>query len=62
MGTTGNQPPSVVSALRAIVAAADTRPGGDTGLQEIPKDLICDARRALVLFDQEFPNAAKRGV
>lgn len=61
METTGsNQPPSVVSALRAIIAAADQRPGGDTHLQEIPKGVICDARLALAAFDKEFLETAGR--
>lgn len=34
-------------AAAAIIAAADKRQGGDTPMQEIPKDLIIDLRMAL---------------
>lgn len=62
MGTTGsNQRPTVVGALRAIVAAADADAGGDKAYSEIPCDLICDARLALAAFDREFRPASAVG-
>lgn len=58
-GTSNTKAPSVVSALRAIVSAADADAGGDKAYSEIPSDLICDARLALATFDREFNEAGR---
>lgn len=60
-GTSNTKAPTVVSALRAIVAAADADAGGDKAYSEIPCDLICDARLALAAFDREFRPASAVG-
>lgn len=43
---------SLIEALRAIIRDADQRPGGDSHYQEISRDVLCDARRALREHDE----------
>lgn len=38
-------------ALRAIIADADKRPGGDNPLQEISRGVLCDARLLLIKLE-----------
>lgn len=44
--------PDLLTTLRAIVADADKRPGGDNPMQEISRDVLCDARLLLAKLEK----------